>query len=230
MLTAAQIAAACGTTPAVAQAWCEYLNAAMVAFEINTPQRQADFLAEVGHESAGLSMLTESLNYKPDGLIATFNNPKCTRFTKIDAYRYGRTDDHPADQKTIACIAYGSRMGNGPMESGDGWTYRARGPIGVTGKANYAAMRDGLRKILGSDVPDFVADPDQVATPKWGAYCAALFWRDRGCNSYSDAGDFDGVSDVINIGCKTKAVGDSIGYADRWQRRQVARKALGLQP
>lgn len=194
MINIAQISSSTGSTPTNALAWRDSINEAMALFDISTPKRQAAFLAQIGHESGCLTSFTENLNYTPEGLLATFGK----RFTKDDAARYGRTASHLADQSSIACIAYANRMGNGPRESGDGWRYRGRGPIQSTGLDNYTMARDALRKLLGADVPDFVTDPGQVATPQWGAMCAALYWQTHQCNALADLGEFDSITKAIN--------------------------------
>lgn len=190
------------------------INATMERFEINTIGRRAAFVAQIAHESANLKRMVENLNYSPEGLMATFNTPKVTRFTKVDAYRYGRTPEHPANQEMIANIAYAGRMGNGPMESGDGWRYRGRGPGQLTGKSNYA--RCGAA--LGLDLLSF---PEQVELPDVGTMAFGWFWiegnpRSIDLNVLADKGDIEGISRTVNggdngmderIALYTKAIG-----------------------
>lgn len=181
---------------------------AMDRFEINTPARQAAFIAQIAHESSSFASVSENLNYSPEGLMATFNNKRVTRFTKSDAYRYGRTAEHPADQESIANIAYAGRMGNGPMESGDGWRHRGAGLIQLTGKENHIAVS------LYFDIP--LEDVgDWLRSPAGACLSAGWFWKTNRCNEYADAGDFDAISDAINIGRQTATEGDAIGYPDR---------------
>ncbi len=192
---------------------------AMEEFDISTPARQAAFLAQVGHESGQLASISESLNYSPESLMATFNNRRVTRFTKVDAYRYGRTSEHPADQQSIANIAYAGRMGNGPMESGDGWRHRGAGLIQLTGKDNQKRCGD----YFGIDI-DKVGD--WLRTYAGACRSAGWFWKTHDCNALADAGDFDAISDVINIGRQTAAEGDAIGYQDRLALYAKAKEAL----
>jgi putative chitinase len=184
------------------------LCAAMTEFEINTPTRQAAFLAQIGHESASLSRVVENLNYSPEGLMATFNNAHAVRFDHDAACRYGRTAEHPADQVSIANIAYANRMGNGTPESGDGWRHRGAGLIQLTGKENHLAA--ALYFGIGIDKIG-----DWLRTAEGACRSAAWIWHASNCNAFADRGDFDGVSDVINIGRKTAKQGDAIGYAAR---------------
>lgn len=210
-MTPAQIAAACSTTNAHAGFWCDALNAAMAQFSINTPARQAAFLAQISHESARLSAVQENLNYGAAGLVDTFRN----EFTPEEAQTYAR---HP---EAIANRAYANRNGNGNEASGDGWKYRGRGLMETTGLANYLHCRDKLRALLSIPVPDFVTDPDQVSTPQWAAMCAGLFWLQVNCNVLADAGKFDAITRAIN-GPKMA------GSADRRVLWAAAKAALGI--
>jgi putative chitinase len=84
-------------------------------------------------------------------------------------------------------------MGNGPEGSGDGYRYRARGPLGITGRDNYERMSD----LLGADL---IADPDQLTVPLWGTFAAAAWWDTHGCNQAADDDDFEGVTRIIQLG------------------------------
>lgn len=203
------------------------LNAAMAEFDINTPARQAAFLAQVGHESAQLSTAEENLFYSADGLANTW------------PARYGRKvqGNYVLSQKkrilpnelalalqrkpeAIANNVYANRMGNGPEESGDGWRHRGAGWIQLTGKENQLAAA------LYFDIP-LEKIGDWLRTPEGAARSAAWFWKVNGCNAYADRGDFDGVSDLVNRGRKTARIGDAIGYADRLALYNKAREVMG---
>nr|BES09766.1 hypothetical protein Ef18B006LT_28610 [Escherichia fergusonii] len=108
--------------------WFIPFSVAMNEFGITGPDDQAMFIAQVGYESAGFTRTVENLNYSPDGLKATFGK----YFTAQTASQYGRTEDHPANQRGIASIVYANRMGNRGQDSGDGWKYRGRGLIQIT--------------------------------------------------------------------------------------------------
>lgn len=199
-----------------ADVFVEALNNAMARFGIDTPARQAAFLGQVVHESLGLTRMTENLNYSPGTLMACFNNSKVTRFTQEAAALYGRTAYHPANQQMIANVAYANRMGNGAVESGDGWRYRGRGPGQLTGKDNYAACGAAL----GLDLVDC---PDQVADPAVGCLAFAWFW-DKGnrtgksLNLLADVGKIDRLSLAVN--------GGNHGLAERIALTQRALEVL----
>lgn len=217
-----QLAAATGAGTPTAHAWLAAMQAAMDRFEINTPLRAAHFLAQCGHESQNLASVRENLNYTPDALIATFNRGG-PRFTRVDANRYGRTTEHKADQQSIANIAYAGRMGNGPMESGDGWNYRAGGPLGLTGRDNFAACG----KAIGVDL---VGNSAMIERPDVGAMTAAWFWSVNSLNKLADRHDVIGISGAINAGNAKIQPSRINGLADRIARSNVAMRAFNISP
>jgi putative chitinase len=169
--------------------WLEPLTAAFTRFEINTPERQAAFIGQCAHESANFKTLQENLNYSAKGLNATWPS----RFpSEAEAQPYHRQPEK------IANKVYSGRMGN--LEDGDGWKYRGRGLIQLTGKDNYRLASDALGV-------DFIADPDLVLTKEYAALTAAWYWNKRGLNKEADAKDFTGMTKKIN--------GGVIGLADR---------------
>ena len=169
--------------------WLEPLTAAFARFEINTPERQAAFIGQCAHESANFKTLQENLNYSAKGLNATWPS----RFpSEAEAQPYHRQPEK------IANKVYSGRMGN--LEDGDGWKYRGRGLIQLTGKDNYRLASDALGV-------DFIADPDLVLTKEYAALTAAWYWNKRGLNKEADAKDFTGMTKKIN--------GGVIGLADR---------------
>lgn len=216
MLTAQQLAVVVQCPLPLAARWADPLNAAMALHDITTPKRQAAFLSQLAHESASLSRVAESFNYTPDALMATFNTPQTVRFTPVMANRYGRTKEHPADQKMIACIAYAQRMGNRSVESGDGWTYRGRGPIQLTGRKNIRLCGLGI----GFDLE---ANPALLERPDVGSLSAAWFWSEgnstgKSLNVLADAGEVIGLSKIIN--------GGTNGLAERVAMTHEAMKVL----
>lgn len=194
----------------------EPLNTAMARFGIDSPARQAAFIAQILHESKNLTAMTENLNYSPASLIATFNTTKIERFTQATAALYGRTEAHAANQPMIANVAYANRMGNGSIESGDGWRYRGRGPGQLTGKDNYSKCGAAL----GVDLVRF---PDQVAQPAMGCLAFAWFWTKgnptgRDLSLLADAGKIESVSRAVN--------GGALGLSERLALTERALQVL----
>jgi putative chitinase len=163
--------------------WGEPVGRAGEDFYLSTPQREAYWLAQTAHESAGYSRLVENLNYSAAGLLATFRK----YFNSASAADYAH---HP---EAIANRVYANRLGNGDEASGDGWLYRGRGLIQITGKRNYERCGDGL----GADL---LAEPELLCEPLHAALSAGWFWRTNGCNELADAGAFASVTRRINGG------------------------------
>ncbi|MDH1088346.1 glycoside hydrolase family 19 protein [Pantoea brenneri] len=189
MLTASSFQRATGVSNSLRDAWYPHIAASLSAFQISTPLRQAHFLAQTGHESAGFLKVEEGLNYSENALTAMFGK----RITAEQARAYGRNAMHPANQKMIASIIYANRNGNGDVNSGDGYRYRGRGLIQITGKANYEA----LVKLLGADV---VANPDLLLGYRFAAMSAAAWWKNHGLNELADSDDVTRITRVINGG------------------------------
>jgi putative chitinase len=160
-----------------------HLIAAMTEFSIFPSRCEAAFLAQCAHESGLFSAVRENLNYSADGLLRTF--PR--HFTAAQAQDYARQPER------IANRVYANRMGNGAETSGDGWAYRGRGLIQLTGKNNYTAAGRGLNR-------DLVTDPSYLETPEGAARSAAWFWYENRLNTPAARGDIDEVSRLINAG------------------------------
>jgi putative chitinase len=185
------------TDEEIVQAFVEPLNDAMEEFEINTPQRIAMFLAQVGHESGGLTHRKENLNYSADGLRKIF--PKY--FKTRDANEYHRQPEK------IANVVYSGRMGNGDEASGDGWKFCGRGLIQLTGRTNYTAFAE----YMSMSVEEVV---DYLETEEGAAMSAGWFWDSRDLNQWADKGDVLTVTKKIN--------GGTIGLEDRKKHYQEA--------
>jgi putative chitinase len=171
-------------------------------FAINTPLRLAHFLAQCGHESAGFKATQENLNYSVEGLKKVFSkyfpgDPAKVPGSPVNAADYAKQPEK------IASRVYGNRMGNGNEASKEGYKYRGRGYIQLTGKANYQEFK----KVVPEDV---VANPDLVAD-KYPLLSAAWFWDSRSLNELADKGASD---DVVTAVTK-KVNGGRIGLADR---------------
>ncbi|WP_233869727.1 glycoside hydrolase family 19 protein [Paraburkholderia adhaesiva] len=174
----------------ITERWYAPVSAAMNEFSINTPARRAAFLAQIRHESGGLTQLTESFNYRPDALAIFSRVPASMRAT---LGRHPNETTVPVErQRQIANLAYANRYGNGDVNSGDGWRYRGRGLKQITFHDNYAACG----RALGVDL---LANPDLLATDDvLAARSAAWFWSAHGCNAAADKGDFAQVTRIIN--------------------------------
>ena len=172
----------------------------MEKFQINTPLRLAHFLAQCGHESGGFRLTKENLNYSAKGLMGIFKK----YFTKAD-----KTPDtakaalYERKPEKIANLVYGGRMGNGLEASGEGFKFRGRGYIQLTGKENYTAFDKSVEE-------DILATPDLVAT-KYPLLSAAWFFHKNGLHKIADEGATDAVVTKV-----TKRVnGGTIGLPDR---------------
>jgi putative chitinase len=163
----------------------EPLNEVLSFYEINTSRRISMFLAQVGHESAGMSVMEENLNYSAQGLNKIF--PKYFIRAGREANAYAKKPEK------IANVVYASRMGNGPPESGDGYRYRGRGFIQLTGKSNYAAFAADMELSLEEVVP-------WLETAEGACWSAAWFWDSRELNKWADKGDVLTVTKKINGG------------------------------
>lgn len=163
-------------------------------FNINTPLRLAHFLAQCGHESAGFKAVSENLNYSKAALQSIFRKyfPD-----ESSAAQYERKPE------MIANKVYANRMSNGDEASGDGFKFRGRGYIQLTGRANYTAFGQAINE----DIPN---NPDKVSE-KYPLLSAAWFWSSNGLNELADKGASD--AEVTTI---TKRVnGGTIGLEDR---------------
>jgi putative chitinase len=168
------------------------LDEAMERFEINTPGRIAAFLAQIAHESGDFRTTEENLNYSGQGLRKTWPS----RFT-TDAF----AQTYNRQPEKIANHVYANRNGNGDEASGDGWRFRGRGLIQITGRANYLAYSVAIAD------PSVVTAPDQVAQPPHAALSAGWFWASHGLNALADVGDeasFNQISFKINGGWNGK--------------------------
>lgn len=187
-------------------AWHIVLTKILPKYEINTKERVAGFVAQTAHESGNYTTLKENLNYSAAGLTKTWNK----RFpTEATAMPYNRNPEK------IANKVYADRLGNGNEASGEGWKYRGRGVIQLTGKNNYAAFAKSINKTLDETVTYLETKEGAIESACW-------FWKTNNLNKWVDAKDFDGLSDCINRGYKTLAIGDAIGYVDRKAKYDLA--------
>ena len=198
-ITAQQLLQILPNAGQVAGVFVPVLNTAMSRYQIVGSKRIAAFVAQVGHESGHLTRLVENLNYSADALRMTWPS-------RFDAGLASATARKP---EQIANIAYGKRMGN--TAPGDGWKYRGRGLIQITGKNNYRDCGDALGL-------DLIAQPELLEKPQHASMSAAWFWASRGLNTLADSGSFSKITQRIN--------GGQNGAADRQALYARALKVL----
>jgi putative chitinase len=182
MITVALLVS-CGVAPTQARLFADPLKAACLRFGIDTRPRVAAFLAQIHHESAGLTRVEENLYYtSPERIRAVWP----TRVATLnDAAKLCR------NPKSLASKVYANRLGNGSEESGDGWKYRGRGLIQLTGKSNYLLASAGLDA-------DYVKNPDWVARVDGASLTAAWFWTRILGNELADSSQIDLITKRIN--------------------------------
>jgi putative chitinase len=180
----------------------------MIAHEINTPLRAAHFLAQSAHESGGFKFKSENLNYSKDSLLKVF--PKY--FTPASAEAYHRQPEK------IASRVYANRMGNGDEASKDGWKFKGRGYIQLTGKDNYKAFSDWAKE------PSIIESPDQVADDKYAGLSAIWFWNKNGLSKIADTDNLRDDKTIIKI--TSRVNGGTHGIVDRTERFNNYKKIL----
>lgn len=188
MLNVKIVMAGAGCNKDVAEKWLNALQTACDRHGIKTKRAIAAFLANIGVESSSLQTLVENLNYSAQGLAATWPSLYMDKTTKQPNSLAKEIARKP---ELIANHTYANRMGNGPVESGDGWKYRGRGLIQTTGKANYL----NYSKAAGVDA---VSNPDLLLEPEHAANSAAIFFAKNGCIQAADSGDFARTVKLIN--------------------------------
>ena len=182
--------------------WVDALNETFDRFNINTPHRQAAFIGQCSHECGNFRVLEENLNYRAATLMRLW--PK--RFPTQEI-----ADAYAGNPKKIANMVYANRMGNRDEASGDGYRFRGRGCIQLTGSTNY--FHAG--KAIGVD---FWKEPDLVATPQYAALTAGWFWDTHNCNALASQQNYEALTKKIN--------GGLIGYAERVKETKQALAVL----
>jgi len=185
--------------------WHKALEQLFPDYEINTPKRMAAFIAQCAHESGGFMVLTENLNYRWQSLRKIF--PKYFPNDAIAQDYAGR----PNKQEAIANRVYASRMGNGDEASGDGFRFRGRGLIQLTGRHNYTWFAASL-EISPEEATEY------LMTCEGAAQSACWFWETNKLNQWADAGDILTLTKRIN--------GGTIGLDDRIKHYEHALHVL----
>lgn len=179
----------------------EYYELFEKKYNINTDLRRAHFFAQLAHESAGFSAIIENLNYSKTSLRKVFSR----YFTLEQAAEYERKPEK------IANRVYANRMGNKNEASGDGWKYRGRGFIQLTGKNNYQAFSNAVGV-------DFVNNPDLILQPQYILECAGWFWTTNNLNKFADKDDIKAITKAIN--------GGENGITDRIKKLTILKARL----
>ena len=188
------------------QHWHKALAQLFPDYQINTPRRMAAFIAQCAHESASFTALVENLNYRWQTLRKLF--PKYFPTDELAQDYAGR----PNKQEAIANRIYASRMGNGDEASGDGYRYRGRGLIQLTGKSNYTWFAASL-EITPEEATEY------LGTFEGAAQSACWFWETNKLNQWADAEDILTLTKRIN--------GGTIGLEDRIKHYKHAMHVLG---
>jgi putative chitinase len=186
--------------------WHDALTQLLPDYGIDTPKRIAAFIAQCSHESGGFRSIRENLNYRWQTLRQLF--PKYFSSDEL-AQRYASM---PNKQEAIANRIYANRMGNGPEDSGDGFRYRGRGLIQLTGKENYSWFAASL-EISVEEAAEY------LETFEGAAQSACWFWETNSLNRWADTGDMLTLTKRIN--------GGTIGLDDRIKHYNHALHVLG---
>ena len=184
-------------------AWHKALIDILPKYNIDTPERVAAFIAQCAHESRNFTVLEENLNYSASALEAVFTKYFRDRSSKA----YARKPE------AIANVVYSNRMGNGSEKTGDGWKFRGRGIIQLTGCNNYTAFGESIDK----DVDQVIK---YVQTKEGALESACWYWNSRNINNAADAKDILKVTKLIN--------GGTIGLEDRKKHYEHALEVFGV--
>ena len=162
--------------------WLDPLNATFDKYDINTPKRQAGFIGQCQHESGNFKTLEENLHYSAASLMRVWPS----RFPD-----QATADQYANNPQKIANKVYAGRMGN--TEDGDGFKYRGRGVLQLTGKDSYNFCGQALKL-------DLTANPDLLLEPMNAMLSAGWFWNKRGLNAAADVSGWEEVTRKINGG------------------------------
>ncbi|NRB39366.1 MAG: LysM peptidoglycan-binding domain-containing protein [Pseudomonadales bacterium] len=189
------------------ETYLEGLNQTLKKYEINTPIRRAHFIAQVAHESGEFKYTAENLNYSASALQAVFGK----YFPSAD-----EAESYARQPERIANKVYANRMGNGDEASGDGWKYRGRGFIQLTGNDNYSAYNNDV-----DEKDDVIGNPELIENnPAMIVGTAGWYWNSRNINKAADADDVLKVTKLIN--------GSTNGLEDRTKYLNKAKEVLNL--
>ncbi len=165
--------------------WYAALTKVLPLYGIDTIAYVAAFLAQTCHESSDYRVLEENLHYSADELIRTWP----------DHFNDDNANDYAENPEKIANLVYANRMGNGDESSGDGYAFRGRGIIQITGRDNYSELSSS---IYNND--SLLSNPDWLLTPEIAVYSACWFWKKIGANGWVDVDNFQEITRRINGG------------------------------
>lgn len=172
------------TNHKILQCVADEINNISNKYSLTTVNRLAGFIAQCGHESANFRLNIENLNYSAKALRAVFG-----KYFPTDSI----ANTYARKPELIANKVYANRMGNGPESSGDGWRYRGRGYIQLTGKDNYTFFSQYINKTLSETL-------QYILTVQGSLESAAWFWDKNNLNKYCDNDDIVGMTKRINGG------------------------------
>lgn len=206
-----QLARMC-QNPDHASIYVDPMNQCFLDYDITTPLRVAHFLAQIMHETAGLSRLEESFYYSADRLKQIFPGHFIVP---------GMAEAYAFERERIANLVYANRLGNGPESSGDGWRYRGRGMLHLTGRQNYEDYQEFVRS-PGIETQSIVETPDAVAYDEYlAASTAGWYWYSRRLNLRADKDDIRTITRRIN--------GGLTGFAQRREQLKKVKTILELE-
>lgn len=167
----------CGIPPTQARIFLAPLNQILPNYGITTRVRIAAFIAQCAHESSNFTVLEESLYYRdPARICSIFRSRVNTVAAAVPLAR---------NPKALANVVYAGKNGNGDVASGDGWTFRGRGLIQITGRTNYRNV-------------NYERQPDALLTPVGAVQASADWWFKSGLNSVADCSDIDQCTRIVN--------------------------------
>jgi len=228
--TALLKAADSSNTDAYYDSIVDSMNHYAEVYTINTALRIAHFLSQIGHES-GFKIIEEKGDYKPERMREVFgckggmkNYDKAKDDCKLGRLRdklWSQEAHYAHNPKNLLGYVYASRIGNGDEASGDGYTYRGRGMMQLTGRDNYAKFTTAHNSKNHGDPQDFVAHPDLIVTDiKYGIESAYYYWDSRHINPIADSDDVVEVTKAVN--------GGNIGLDDRKMRLKKIKTVMGI--
>lgn len=224
------IAVESGNSAAHYERLLSHLNKYAWLYEVNTPRRIAHFLSQAAHESA-LKIRSENLYFRPEIMRKTFGckggkknyNESCDDCTqgRLREKLWTQESYYAHNPERLGGYVYADRMGNGAESTGEGFKYRGRGIIQVTGKDGYQSFQDEHNRRSPDDIQDFISHPELVSeNVGYAVESAFIFWSKNHLNSISDLGSFADVTQVVN--------GGQNGYGDRLRRYNKIATVLGL--